>query len=157
MPVTSLLCYVLRFKCCGFPSYVSNQDISMAIDTFQLPECLHEYDTEIVMPYWIPLSSFIPARWQMQEGARDNMGKGRKEPATYKETTAYSCFTLCSPVVRKYCSRSTLSNSEYRQLFCMDILNWLCSVLEVRSVWNMAVTAFSLHQGKCRVIALSVL
>lgn len=85
MPVTSLLCYVLRFKCCGFPSYVSNQNISMAIDTFQLPECLHEYDTEIVTPYWIPLSSFIPAWWQMQEGVRDNMGKGRKEPATYRD------------------------------------------------------------------------
>lgn len=110
------------FKCCGFAFPMSKQDISMAIDTFQFLECLHEDDTQTVMA----LNSIVLVYPSTMRGAGRGEGERRKRQKRschLKRNYAYSCFTSCPTTVRKCCSKSLLSHWEYRQVLAW--ISWL--------------------------------
>lgn len=124
-----MLCW--EIKCCGFSFYVANQDIYVAVDTFQPPECL----TQLVRHFWIPLSQQDVWCW-------DNQGTIQKKAEKKWGNSCVQLLTWCSLIVKR-CSGSVLSNSQCRQLWGCGCprLPWFSSC--TMDGWNKQLSTYT--------------
>lgn len=133
------------FKCCGFSFYVANQDIYVAANTFQPPECL----TQTVRRFLIPLS-FVPAGSMVLGQVRDNTEKGRKEIKKFLYTAADLMFPYSHKMSRVCAEQFPVQAAVGLWMSQTALIQFLhCGWLE------QAVAALHLHLGKCTGTAYS--